>query len=463
MKWLLLLILFFPGFVSAQIEISEIMYDLEGSDSKREWVEIQNTAGSGIDLTGWKLFESGSNHALTLIEGSEVVPASGFAIIADNAATFLSDNPSFVGTVFDSSFSLSNTGETLTIRDDNLSDIDTVTYTSDLGAGGDGNSLQKLAGSFVPGLPTPGETNTTELAPENNNDGAEDNDQTSSVFEQPDPKRINVEIVGNKIVLAGADTLFNAEGFGTSGEPLENARYIWNFGDGTIREGSLVFKSFAFPGEYVVFVQAISGKYVSTNSIRVTAKPSELSVSSAESGPFGFVELKNDSNDRLDISFWHLRIGETRFTFAPRTNILPKMKISFPNSVTKLPVVAIESVELLYPNGIRAFIEERKTEKTFVPKVKNVPISKEIEPVTIYPEPDIVTSKKDFVENPTSSASVVLGVGDNPDRGVYWLLALVGVLGTAIVGFLLVRSSKDEHKGAVGETQRVADEISLID
>ena len=44
-----------------QIKITEIMYDLEGTDTDREWIEVHNETGTEIDLTGWKFYD-GSNH-----------------------------------------------------------------------------------------------------------------------------------------------------------------------------------------------------------------------------------------------------------------------------------------------------------------------------------------------------------------------------------------------------------------
>src|SRR3989344_6805654 len=110
-------ILFFSALpVYASVVITEVMYDLEGADTGREWVKIQND-GVAVDLTGWKFFEGGGNHGLTLVQGDISLPQNGFAVIADNAEKFLLDWPGFSGTLFDSVFSLSNTGETLILRD----------------------------------------------------------------------------------------------------------------------------------------------------------------------------------------------------------------------------------------------------------------------------------------------------------------------------------------------------------
>ena len=73
--------------------ISEIMYDPSGADIGREWVEVYNDTSSSIVLSSWKFLESGTNHGITIYQGGDSIPASGYAVIADNAVKFLADFP----------------------------------------------------------------------------------------------------------------------------------------------------------------------------------------------------------------------------------------------------------------------------------------------------------------------------------------------------------------------------------
>ncbi len=92
-----------PSLALADISITEVMYDVSGSDTGREWVEFKNTGSSEVTITAggtnaaWR-FSDGSQHTLTLISGSLTLAAGAFAVIADNATTFLTDWPSFSGT-----------------------------------------------------------------------------------------------------------------------------------------------------------------------------------------------------------------------------------------------------------------------------------------------------------------------------------------------------------------------------
>jgi hypothetical protein len=138
--------------------MSEIMYDLaEGSDSGREWVEVYNESGTAVDLADWKLFENSTNHGLKAL-GASVLAPGAYAVIADNPDKFKNDHPSYAGLLFDSAFSLNNTGETLILRccGKELSDVDTVVYSNEQGGAGDGASLSRSGSSWVSTDPTPG-------------------------------------------------------------------------------------------------------------------------------------------------------------------------------------------------------------------------------------------------------------------------------------------------------------------
>ena len=147
-----------PQPVSADIAITEIMYNPKGSDSGREWVEIFNNDDAKADLTGWKFFESNTNHNLKLARGSNTLNAFEYAVITGNAGKFLADYPNYQGTIFESPFSLNNSGETVAIKSGG-EEIDSVNYQPSIGADGDGNSLQLINGSWQEGIPTPGKMN----------------------------------------------------------------------------------------------------------------------------------------------------------------------------------------------------------------------------------------------------------------------------------------------------------------
>lgn len=139
--------------------ITEVMYDVEGSDEAHEWIEVQNTGTEPIDFSKHKLFERNAQHKLVFVKGEEKISPSHYAVIVQNSAQFEKDNPSFSGTIFDSSFSLANTVDIFSIQDEKGNNLDTYSYNSGLGGAGDGKSLQKIDRNWAASVPTPGREN----------------------------------------------------------------------------------------------------------------------------------------------------------------------------------------------------------------------------------------------------------------------------------------------------------------
>jgi cysteine-rich repeat protein len=140
---------------SQNILINEIMYDVAGSDTDKEWVEIYNAgseevtivAGSGAN--SWR-FNDGSNHILTLVQGSLVIPSGGYAIIASNGAKFVTDHPNYSGTVLNSIMFLNNTSDTLKLSaDKGMTFFGEITYQNTWGSNGNGKTLERQNNSWI--------------------------------------------------------------------------------------------------------------------------------------------------------------------------------------------------------------------------------------------------------------------------------------------------------------------------
>lgn len=105
-----------PAVADASVQITQVVYDVEGADTGREWIKITNTGADTVDISGFRLLEAGVHHKLKVVQGGAVLAPDASAIIADNAQNFLLDTPNYSGILFDSSFSLSNSGETLVLK-----------------------------------------------------------------------------------------------------------------------------------------------------------------------------------------------------------------------------------------------------------------------------------------------------------------------------------------------------------
>jgi hypothetical protein len=100
------------------------------------------------------LSEGGVNHKL-IANGTSVLAQGSFAVIARNADAFRKDWPQFAGVLLTSSFSLHNSGETVSLKNETLETVSTITYDARY-AKGDGNSLNFVVGEPVSRRPTPG-------------------------------------------------------------------------------------------------------------------------------------------------------------------------------------------------------------------------------------------------------------------------------------------------------------------
>lgn len=352
-----------PGFAFAGASITELMYDLPGTDTGREWIEVQNTGSEDISFLKWKLFEANTNHGLTLFQGNATTSAGGFVIIADDATKFLADNPSYSGTLFSSNFSLSNTGETLELKRDGAN-VHQATYASSSGGAGDGNSLHFVSNGWQASSPTPGSESASEVLP-----GASVSSSTPSagnpgVSESPASSpstnsggatwtytpQIFVNALSPKTGVAGAPITFDAVAVGVKKEPLPNARYLWSFGDGGTVEGKKVQHIYHYPAVYTVLVDASSGEWSATDRKEITITAPELVVSNIQEGASGFIEIRNDGRIEVDLSFWQLASGAGTFMIPQGTVIGAKKTIPFPAVITNLSADA-QHTKLLYPNG----------------------------------------------------------------------------------------------------------------
>ncbi|MEK6938942.1 MAG: lamin tail domain-containing protein [Nanoarchaeota archaeon] len=128
--WIFGLFLFSLSFVYAEVLISEVMYNPNGSEAGREWIEIYNEGDTSVDPKNLIFFESEGNHTLTLINGSLINPRE-YAIIASNDTLFIQDHPTYNKTLIYADFnSLSNSGEYLALFDLFGQKIDEVNYSS---------------------------------------------------------------------------------------------------------------------------------------------------------------------------------------------------------------------------------------------------------------------------------------------------------------------------------------------
>lgn len=435
-----------PFFANANVVINEIMYDLEGADSGREWIEIFNNGTEQIDLNGWKLYEAEVNHKIaTTTTNNFIIPSGGFAVIADNPEKFLMDWPNFPGVIFDSAFSLNNSGENLVIKDGSLNIIDEVNYLPDWGAKGDGDSLQKINSSWIAAKPTPEAQNTDKQSLSQNNSESDSESeteqqaqQTTNVIDWPVEPQIFANAGSDKTAVVGADVYFSGKALGIKKEPLENARYLWNFGDGAISEGQNVKHVYKYPGEYIVILDVSSGKYSASGRLTAKIIPNQLEIIEANQN---YIKLHNGSSVELDISHWFLRAGNISFKFPANTFIKANKDLMIDFLVSGIKAENQET-EILYPNGSIAFsypstiVKSSAFNNPMLVQKPIIPKQKTEESFVVASIESVESSASSTDSQVANAISVVKGNGVDIKN---WLLAIFGIGAISGVGLILVR------------------------
>ena len=459
MKWsgFSICLFFIPIIVSAQVMITEIMYDLEGTDTGREWIEVYNAGASSVDLADWKLFEANTNHRLTA-QSASVIPAQGFAIIADNIEKFLTDNPGFSGILFDSAFSLSNEGETLVLRDGSVSDVDTVSYTSSIGANGDGKSLQKSGLNWIAAFITTvavvnsgtsqtpeSSTQTSSSSPSTTSGGSSSSHSSQSVASGlADDITLEVSSGRDRLGFVGTPLSFEAKVKKPKDLASVSVAHSWSLGDGTRKSGQFMSHAYVYPGDYVVILNSEYGGEKAVSKIKVRVTSPRVSIRTANND---FIEIANDSSDEFNVGGWVLETQGGRFVVPQDTIILPKGFVRLPSGVTRLRPVGV--VHLTNPSlsivasremvGVIPYVAigegeepvivmEGLTEDTIrkqFAKASSVPPT---ENMGRYTQVAAVISTQDDVKKETvviattsvQTASVIYTVGENsPSRGLF--------------------------------------------
>ncbi len=348
--------LLIPFLASAQIKISEIMYDPAGSDTKREWIEVYNAGTAAIDLSTYFFLENNVFHKLVAQAGS-MLPSGAYAIIVDSVAEVLADYTGFAGLVFDSAFSLNNTGEPLVMADAQKITVDSFSYTADMGAAGDGNSLQITDGKVVTAGPTFGATNKTESEiPESEEETSTSTPETTSGTSGSTGSggtSSHEQQVAATTYMPTADFKLGAGRTRTvlTNTPIEfeaqvskrdiKPKLAWNFGDLETDTGRAIKHIYEHPGTYQVVLEGKTSEHTAVSRTEVIVYEPDLAFEQA-TGTLSIVNrLKKEVN-----------IGGFVLNFISGFKVIPvNTLIKGGDSITvnRRPEEILESIE--YPNG----------------------------------------------------------------------------------------------------------------
>jgi hypothetical protein len=112
----------------ADIVINEIMYHPASELETEEYIELRNTGAVAVNVSGWQ-FTSGVQY--TVPAATPSIPAGGFLVVAANAAAFTAKYPTVTNFVAGWTGTLSNSANSIVLKDQLGAKIDEVKYADD--------------------------------------------------------------------------------------------------------------------------------------------------------------------------------------------------------------------------------------------------------------------------------------------------------------------------------------------
>ncbi len=312
------------------VVINEIMADPypEVNLPNYEYIEIKNTTEFDIDLTGWKL------KAGTSIKDFPdfTIDSASHLILCDNDASEYLDD---YGTVLEfSSFpSITNSGTTISIFDENDNFIDSVRFTSDWYADEEkedgGWSLERIDPLNICSTVT---NWTASIDANGGTPGTENSVYASNIdIEAPVVEKLEI-ISGNQLKLQFNEPLERLSAEENSNYTVDNG--IGNPSSLTVSDNSmevdLTFSgSFTDGASYTITignVEDFCGNSMALTNIDFTyyeTKPFDVVINEIMADPdpevnlpnYEYFEIKNTTEFDIDLSGWKLKVGSVERDF----------------------------------------------------------------------------------------------------------------------------------------------------
>jgi hypothetical protein len=326
-----------------------------GDDSGREWIELYNNTESDVDLTTLTVSVKGGTFVPVIpVSGGTIIGAHGYTIIGSTvsgATRFMQDYGTYSGPLFRSAISLVNTGVTSLELKLQGSTVDSLTsYT----AAKEGSTYSLINGTFVTASPTPGAENKVPIVEEETlSTTTQSGTQTTLPQASPPSADITLFLPAEKVVVAGAPSLFSVYSTTRAGKSIDNMTYLWSFGDGGQNTGSSTLYRYFYPGRYVAQVEGTNGLIAGTGRMIVRVVSPDITVSPIGIGKYGsYIDITNPNTYDLDISFWKLSIDGALFTF-PKNTLLASGVTRFPSLALGFASTTVSSstlIKLLFPS-----------------------------------------------------------------------------------------------------------------
>ncbi|OHA07432.1 MAG: hypothetical protein A2934_05585 [Candidatus Sungbacteria bacterium RIFCSPLOWO2_01_FULL_47_10] len=376
-----------PFFVRAgSVVINEVGWSGTAADDTDEWIELRNNGGQAISLDGWIIRALSDGRPTINLSGT--ISGSGFYLIERTSDSDISDVAADFYGSFGQYGSISNSGEDLELIDSGGSVVDTISFAGGWPAGSigpdyfsmeridpladgslssnwasnDGNTRNGKDANGTPINGTPKSENSaygaasggpSQPTEEESGLGSSAENVVSSQPTTPALKETFTVYAGeDKTVLSGQETDFVGRTTGVSGDPVTNAQYLWNFGDGSIARLKATTHTYSYPGVYIVSLNANVGEESHGDYLTIEVLLPQIAISEVKTGPDGFIELFNANAKRTDIGRLIVKDEASGAVFLmPKDTFLDGKTVRvFPNSTTGISGLG-GFISLLTSNG----------------------------------------------------------------------------------------------------------------
>lgn len=465
----------------AELEITEIMYDPQGSNDSHQWIEVYNNNSSPIDLLNCAItdYDTSWHYRSIVSEGTSVLAPYSYAIIAKTSdlQDFKIKNSTLPNIFLRANITLLSSNGKLGISLDkkSIANGSDVSYFSVMD---DGNSLQKINNDWVPSIPTPGKENVlntnNDTSSNTNNEnssptstsGASASSDSSTPKEVPIILKISTKIISPKTVIAGIPFSINSLTTTNRGQTYLTGKFVWNFGDGKMSEArqGLPFEyTYEYPGEYALnltyFESYLSESSSASDRIIIKVVPSEVYINGVGDILDPFVEIGNKSSNEIFLSNWVITAGIHYFIIPEGTTLLPGKKIKLSPKITGFTGEDIRYVVITNPNNIIS--------ATY----PNIIVKKVVQKSSSINENNTSTVEKVTQDNLPDNNSQIINLNElgasAGDSGIkvsklaYSIIGLFVIIGLGIMSFVLIKK-KTQVKDYLEKEIR-AEDMTIIE
>lgn len=466
------------GLVHANIVINEVQI----SPTEERFIELYNSGSSSVDLTNWYIqrktasgSEFGSLVSKTNFEGKSINAGSYFLI----SKIEMGNSDLIIGNL---TLTESNI---IQIKNSSQEVVDKVGWgeVDDCGDNcapnpPEGKSIQRISnGNWIIANHTPKSLNSNSGSNEeenneedsSNNDEEDTNSDNTKTKDTPEVFKISTKIISPKIVTAGIPFSINSLTTSNKGDTYAVGRFVWNFGDGFIKETkeSTPFSYlYEYPGDYVLTLSYFDSYFDQiadvTNRLIIKVIPSEISISSVGDDKNPYIELENKSSYEIILSKWVITGGIHYFIIPEGTTILPNKKMKLSPKITGFNGEDIKSVVITNPDsGIIAtypatIIKQKIKNSGNTEKNKNeTPVLQN--EISQGPTNDAVLNDSQVINLNDLGASVSDSGVKSKTNSILPIIGLFVVIDIGVTSFLLLRKRKKESSDYVEKEIRAED------